>query len=141
MKRFAILITFAALLLSGCTKESRRASYSFTAEDGIIEDLLGSLKDYGFYEYRIDVVFAEYGEGHRIGYNQIDKVQDNKKYSFKAADRTEYITVRIDVTGKHDKLDDYEWIKYIGNVFFLTEGENTHITLNEDTMMTSVEPK
>lgn len=141
MKKILFCFAFIVAIATGCTKEEPKTTFSFTAIDGIIASSTNLLHESDYYNVAFDVVFSEYGGGHRISFQSIDGAIDGKKYTFEANPNTEYITVRFDLTGEHDRYDDFEYTNYIANVILLTKGQNTEITLGPETMVSKTEPK
>ena len=145
MKRFVFLLAFAMAIVMGCTKESTTAepktTYTFVAEGGVIAMTQEPMLTNNYYNVAVDVVFSEYGEGHRIAYQTINGAVDGQKYTFEANSKTEYVTVRIDVKGDHKTYDSIDYKRYFGNVFFLEKGRDTKITFDKGTMVSSKEPQ
>lgn len=141
MKRFILFLAFTMSIIVGCTKEEPKTTYSFITTDGIIGLTTEPLYSNNYYNIAVDVVFSEYGGGHRISYQTIDGVVEGKKYTFEANPNTEYVTVRIDVTGDHDRYESFEFIRYIANVILLEKGKDTEIIFNPETMVSKGEPK
>lgn len=141
MKRILFYLALAVVIVAGCTKEEPKTTYSFITQDGIVETTTAPLYDYNYYNIAMNVVFAEYGAGHRIAFQKIDGIVDGQKYVFEADPNTEYVTVRIDVKGDHDRYESMDYTKYFGNVIFLEKGKNTEITFTPTTMVTNNEPK
>lgn len=140
MKRLAIILGALIVALSSCTKENL-TTYSFYSEDGTMAMLTDQLYSSGYYGVETEIIFAEYGEGHRLSYQTIRDVVDGKEYFFDANARTEYVTVRIEITADHSKYGNFEFIRYLGYVVFLEQGKNTKITFNGESRVTQTEPK
>lgn len=134
-------LAIALVIAMGCTKEEPKTTYSFIAEDEVIASSLEVLHDYGYENATVDIMFAEYGGGHRLSFQKIEGAMEEKTYSFEANSSAEYLTIRVDVTGEHDLYGDFEFIRYFANVILLEKGANTKIVFNGDTMMSDNEPK
>lgn len=140
MKRLAIIFGALVVALSSCTKEDL-TTYSLYSEDGLFATITDELYSNNYYNVETEIIFSEYGEGHRLSYQTIEDVVDGKEYFLVANPRTEYVTVRIEVTADHSAYGSFEFIRYLGNVIFLEQGENTKITINGSTRVTQTEPK
>lgn len=136
-----LYLAFALVIAMGCTKEESKTTYTFVAKDGAIAATTDILHSSDYYNVRVDMVFSEYGAGHRLAFQRIDNAIDEKKYTFVAHPNTEYVTVRIDVTGEHDRYEDFEFIRFFGNVTFLEKGKDTEIVFDRRTMVGEKEPK
>lgn len=144
MKKIVLCFMFLALIFVGCTKEETiepKTTYTFTAIDGTVEDMVSLLTKDGYYNVHLDLLFSEYGDGHCLSFNSIDSAVDDKKYSFTAHEKAEYVTVRIELTGEHSIYGDFEFIRYMANVTYLKQGANTDIVFGSDTMVAKTEPK
>lgn len=142
MKKTIILL-FLLTMFCACTKESDgpKTTYTFVSTEGIINDLVSLGKQYGYSVSYADVIIAEYYGEKTIHFNTIDRVQEGQEYTFEANNKTEYITVRIDVNYTNNiNADDLKVTKYIANVFYLKAGEDTKIEFKGDTMMQNQEP-
>lgn len=138
-----ILLLFLLTMFCACTKESNetKTTYTFVATDGIINDLVSLGNEYGYLNSYADVIIAEYYGEKTIHFNKIDRVKEGQEYTFEANDKTEYITVRIDINYTNKiNADDLEVTKYIANVFYLKTGEDLKIEFKGDTMMQNQEP-
>lgn len=141
MKRIVCYLAFAMAILAGCTKEEPKTTYSFIAEDDVVANSLEALHKYDYENATVDIMFAEYGGGHRLSFQKIEGAVDDKSYSFEANSNAEYVTVRVDITGEHDLYGEFEFIRYFANVIMLEKGTNTEIVFNGDTIMSENEPK
>lgn len=134
---------FLALIFVGCTKEETiepKTTYTFTATDGVVEEMLSMLTEDGYYNVGLEVLFSEYGDGHRLSFNSIESAVDDKKYSFTAHEKAEYVTVRIELTGEHSLYGKFEFVRYMANVNYLKQGANTDIVFDSNTLVAKTEP-
>lgn len=141
MKKILFYLAAIVAVVTSCTKEEPKTTFSFIATDGIVATTTEPLYSNDYYDVSFDVVFSEYGAGHRIAYQTLNGLVDNKKYTFEANPNTEYITVKLSVSAKYDSYGEYEFVRYMGNVILLEQGKNTEITFSPETMVTKLEPK
>ena len=135
MKRLAIILGAALMLLLSCTKEDAKKTYTFveyTEGYKYLEEIAQGKFDIG-YTFFIN----EYTEsGLKVKSNAIDKPQQGKKYYFTATEDTQYLTVKWQYS-----IDDDVEIRYMTNAFLLKEGQDILIEVNEDTYFQKSEPK
>lgn len=145
MKRLLIILAVILPLVSCSKMEKERkkdTTYSFVVQGGLFNKLNEIASDNGYMLVTMDVIFSEYYDGHRIYTHKINEVFEGTIYQFNPQTNAEYVTVRYDI-----KLSNNQWAKdkkmssYIANVFYLKEGQNVAIYLDENTLVSDIEPK
>jgi hypothetical protein len=147
MKKLAIILATIGVLF-GCQKgniepgKEKDTTYSLTIEEGLFDQIRRMAIDEGYKDIEVDLIFSEYYNGQRVKINTAMDANDAYRYNYTASERTEYITVRVDINfiGQNYKEDSKVTI-YIANVFYLDKGENTLIEFRSDTFTSSKEPK
>ena len=147
MKKLAIILATIGVLF-GCQKgniepdKEKDTTYSLTIEEGLFDQIRRMAIEEGYKDIEVDLIFSEYYNGQRVKINTAMDANDAYRYNYTASERTEYITVRVDINciGQNYKEDSKVTI-YIANVFYLDKGENTLIEFRSDTFTSSKEPK
>ncbi len=145
MKKITILL-LAILPLLGCKKqdpeqkEEGDTTYSLEIDTQLYKSIQELVLDEGYTDVQLDLVFNEYYNKQRVQINSVRDISDAYVYSFTATERTEYITVRLDVECIKYGTKKNTITLYIANVIYLNKGSNTMINFNPSTYTSSSEP-
>lgn len=154
MKKFVFMLAAALILAAGCEKAEQPApaktTYTLTddsrAYEGAVEYLQnlgytlgGDMTDDGF-TVKNEYTIIEYIGSQRVGQNVATNLKKGESRTFTATKGAEYVTVMWELEVKTAKQKSGA-TKYVANAFYLTEGQDTHITITSATKFSTAEPK
>ena len=154
MKKFVLVLAAALILAAGCEKAEQPAptktTYTLTDDSGTYESAVKRLQNLGYtiggdmtddgFTVKNEYTIIEYIGSQRVGQNVATNLKKGESRTFTATKGAEYVTVRWELEAKTAKQK-AGTIQYVANAFYLTEGQDTHITITSATKFSTAEPK
>lgn len=142
------------ILAAGCEKAEQPApaktTYTLTDDSGAYEEAVEYLQKLGYtlggdmtddgFTVKNEYTIIEYIGSQRVGQNVATNLKKGESRTFTATNGAEYVTIMWELDVKTAKQKSGA-TKYVANAFYLTEGQDTQITITSATKFSTAEPK
>lgn len=154
MKKFVLMLAAALILAASCEKSEQPApaktTYTLTDDSGAYEEAVAYLQNLGYtiggdmtddgFTVKNEYTIIEYIGSQRVGQNVATNLKKGESRTFTATKGAEYVTIMWELEAKTAKQKSGA-TKYVANAFYLTEGQDTQITITSATKFSTAEPK